>query len=59
MAGVTSIQIRLDDEELRALDEYRRQYPNPPSRAALSREIVRRVVVQEVKLGGDCSESIS
>jgi hypothetical protein len=37
----TPIQIRLQDEEREALDQYRRQQSNPPSRASAARELIR------------------
>jgi hypothetical protein len=50
MPAVTPIQIRLPDEERDALDAYRREQQNPPSRAQAAREILRRALS-----GGDDS----
>jgi hypothetical protein len=35
----TPVQVRLPDEELRALDSYRREKLNPPSRSRALREL--------------------
>jgi hypothetical protein len=42
MPAVTPIQVRLPDEERDALDNYRREQRNPPSRAQAARELIRR-----------------
>jgi len=47
MIAGTPVQIRLHDEELHALDEYRRQHANPPSRAAAGRELIRRALSEQ------------
>jgi hypothetical protein len=44
MSAITLIQIRFHDAERDALDSYRRQQPNPPSRAQAARELVRRAL---------------
>jgi hypothetical protein len=44
MADVTLVQIRFQDDERNALDNYRRAQPNPPSRARAAREIIRRAL---------------
>ncbi|MDR3420137.1 MAG: hypothetical protein P4L80_02665 [Xanthobacteraceae bacterium] len=44
MPAVTPIQVRLPDEERDALDAYRREQQNPPSRAKAAREIIRRAL---------------
>jgi len=41
MPAGTPVQVRLQDEEREALDSYRREQPNPPSRAAAARELIR------------------
>jgi hypothetical protein len=41
MPAGTPIQVRFPDEELRALDGYRREQRNPPSRAQAIRELTR------------------
>jgi hypothetical protein len=44
MPAVTPIQVRLPDEERDALDTYRREQQNPPSRARAARELIRRAL---------------
>lgn len=44
MLAVTPIQIRLPDDERDALDAFRRQKPNPPSRAKAARELICRAL---------------
>jgi hypothetical protein len=41
MSAVTPIQVRLPDQERDELDNYRREQPNPPSRARAARELIR------------------
>jgi hypothetical protein len=41
MPSGTPVQVRLPDEELRALDSYRREKLNPPSRSRALRELAR------------------
>jgi hypothetical protein len=41
MPAGTPIQVRFPDEELNALDSYRREQRNPPSRAQAIRELTR------------------
>lgn len=41
MSDVTPIQVRLPDDERLALDSYRREQENPPSRARAARELIR------------------
>jgi hypothetical protein len=41
MSAGKPIQVRLQDEELRALDEFRRGKLNPPSRAEALRDLAR------------------
>jgi len=41
MPAGTPVQLRLPDEELDALDQYRRKFSNPPSRGRAAREIIR------------------
>jgi hypothetical protein len=40
----TPVQVRLPDEELRALDSYRRERLNPPSRSRALRELARNAL---------------
>lgn len=42
--AVTPIQVRLPDEERSALDTYRREQENPPSRAKAARELIRQAL---------------
>jgi hypothetical protein len=42
MATGTPVQIRLQDDVLRLLDDFRRGQANPPSRAQAGRELIRR-----------------
>jgi hypothetical protein len=44
MPAITPIQVRLPDDERAALDTYRRQQENPPSRAKAARELIRRAL---------------
>ena len=44
MLQVTLVQIRFQEDERDALDSYRRQQPNPPSRAQAARELIRRAL---------------
>jgi hypothetical protein len=37
----TPVQVRLPDEERDALDRYRREQLNPPSRARAARQLIR------------------
>jgi hypothetical protein len=41
MAAGTPVQVRLPDEERDALDAYRREQPNLPSRAKAARQLIR------------------
>ena len=44
MPAITPIQVRLPDDERAALDTYRREQENPPSRAMAARELIRRAL---------------
>jgi metal-responsive CopG/Arc/MetJ family transcriptional regulator len=44
LVATTPVQIRLPEDELGALDNYRREQKNPPSRAGAVRELIRRVL---------------
>jgi hypothetical protein len=44
MARKTPVQVHLEDDEREALDNYRRQQANPPSRALAARELMRRAL---------------
>ena len=46
MADVTLVQLRIGDDERAALDSYRRQQSNPPSRPQAIRELLRRALGQ-------------
>lgn len=41
MLAKTPIQVRLSDDEREALDNYRREQRNPPSRAQAARQLIR------------------
>jgi hypothetical protein len=41
MSAGTPVQVRLPDEELGALDRYRREKLNPPTRGRALRDLVR------------------
>jgi hypothetical protein len=45
MPAGTPVQVRLTDEELEALDSFRREQRNPPSRAQAIRQLTRAVVM--------------
>ena len=40
----TPVQVRFSDDERDALDNYRREKPNPPSRAQAAKELIRRAL---------------
>jgi hypothetical protein len=40
MPAATPVQVRLFDEERNALDKYRREHLNPPSRARAARQLI-------------------
>ena len=44
MPANTPIQVRLPDDECSALDTYRREQENPPSRAKAARELIGRAL---------------
>jgi hypothetical protein len=44
MSDLTLVQIRFQDAEREALDSYRRQQSNPPSRAQAARELILRAL---------------
>jgi hypothetical protein len=44
MADVTLVQVRFQDHERDALDRYRRQQVNPPSRPQAIRELLKNVL---------------
>jgi hypothetical protein len=48
MPAGTPVQVRLQDDERDALDNYRREKANPPSRAQAARELMRRGLAQHV-----------
>jgi hypothetical protein len=41
MPAGTPVQVRLQDQERDALDQYRREFTNPPSRGQAARELIR------------------
>jgi hypothetical protein len=44
MPAGTPVQVRLADEELDALDQYRREKMNPPTRGRALRELAREAL---------------
>ena len=44
MSDVTLVQIRFRDDECDALDQYRRQQKNPPSRPQAIRDLLKNVL---------------
>jgi hypothetical protein len=44
MPAGTPVQVRLQDEERDALDRYRREFSNPPSRGQAARDLIRRAL---------------
>lgn len=44
MPAGTPVQVRLPEEEREALDTYRREQHNPPSRAQALRDLARRAL---------------
>jgi hypothetical protein len=46
MAANTPVQVRLPDDERDALDRYRRERSNPPSRAQAARELIRLALAE-------------
>jgi hypothetical protein len=42
--AMPQIQVRLVDDECDALDSYRREQPNPPSRPEAIRQLLRRAL---------------
>jgi hypothetical protein len=44
MTAGTPVQVRLQDQEREALDQYRREFTNPPSRGQAARELIRRAL---------------
>lgn len=49
MLSVTPVQVRLPDEECAALDDFRREQQNPPSRASAARELIRRALSEHLR----------
>lgn len=45
MSAGTPIQVRLQSEELDALDRRRRKQPNPPTRGSELRKLIRAVLL--------------
>jgi hypothetical protein len=45
MSSATPVQVRLHDDERDALDKYRRQKSNPPTRAQAVRELIRQALI--------------
>jgi hypothetical protein len=57
MSAGTAIQVRLPDEDREALDAWRRQQPNPPSRAQAVRALFRDAL--GLRLGEEPSDASS
>jgi hypothetical protein len=47
----TPVQVRFEPAEREALDNYRRQQPNPPSRAQAARDLIRRALSERAGTG--------
>lgn len=48
MPAGTPVQVRLQDQERDALDQYRREFPNPPTRGQAARDLIRRALTERV-----------
>jgi hypothetical protein len=46
VAKITLVQVRFQDDERSALDNYRRRQENLPSRAEAARQLVRRALFE-------------
>jgi hypothetical protein len=57
--GSNPVQTILSDEELEALDSYRRQQANPPTRGKAARELIRRALSEGkgARFGGTSASS--
>jgi hypothetical protein len=44
MPAGTPFQVRLQDQEREALDEYRRRFSNPPTRGQAARDLIRQAL---------------
>jgi hypothetical protein len=53
MPAGTPIQVRLQDEELQALDGYRREKLNPPSRSRALRELANFALASSAQSPND------
>lgn len=53
MPTFTPIQVRLPDDERVALDRYRREQENPPSRAQAARQLIRRALSERKGMNAD------
>jgi hypothetical protein len=53
MEVVTPIQIRFQNDELAAIDAYRRNQSNPPTRPQAARELIRYALNQRASCGDD------
>ena len=53
MGDVTPIQIRVQNDELAAIDAYRRNQSNPPTRPQAARELIRYALNQRAGCGDD------
>jgi hypothetical protein len=51
MSVGTPVQVRLPPDELDALDGYRRDHINPPTRGQAARELIRFALSEGIRLG--------
>jgi hypothetical protein len=56
MSAGTPVQVRLPDDELDALDSYRRTQKSPPSRAQAARELMRHALNERMSDGSNAAE---
>jgi hypothetical protein len=52
MPAGTPVQVRLQDDERDALDQYRREFLNPPSRGQAARDLIRRALNERGTIDG-------
>jgi hypothetical protein len=52
MPAGTPVQVRLQDQERDALDQYRREFSNPPSRGQAARDLIRRALTERSATAG-------
>jgi hypothetical protein len=59
MPAGTPVQVRLPDDERDALDSYRRERSNPPSRAQAARALIRDALRQRAGCNHDAGATHS